>query len=269
MKEKTKKIMAGLGIGLALMGGAFTMTGCTNMLTQDQINKILTVVDNSDKFMEESLDLLEENNKILDSSQALKFYEYSINRIILNKDNIWDNLKVSFNYNNDESEYYEQHYFKLNSGVNVTYSKNSQNITSYHDSTIKAGEVTNEAGLTEFISSFDYYASTSFSGTVGGITASFDVKDVAYSNVDEDGNYEISLVTNNLFDIEDNKAIVDVVISDDGYLKTINYYVLEKNYSPNALVNNLQTLFVGINYEYGVLTETEVQSNIDTFNQNN
>ena len=38
MKDKTKKLMAGLGIGLTLAGGSFMMGGCS--MTEDQQAKL-------------------------------------------------------------------------------------------------------------------------------------------------------------------------------------------------------------------------------------
>lgn len=96
MKEKTKKMIAGLGIGLAL-SGAGLLTGCTDVkLTQEQTDKILTVVDNSDKFMNDTMDLLNKSNKKLNKSEA-----YDLLRIVgakakLNVNGYFDNVRLTF-----------------------------------------------------------------------------------------------------------------------------------------------------------------------------
>ena len=56
----------------------------------EQKNKILTVVDNSDKFMEESLDLLQESNQKLDRETAYKLYQYSVNRLKTNYGKVYE-----------------------------------------------------------------------------------------------------------------------------------------------------------------------------------
>lgn len=98
MKEKTKKIIAGLGIGLAI-SGAGLLTGCTDInLTQEQTDKILTVVDNADTFMKDVM----ENNQ-LNKSKAYDLLKIVGVKAKLNVDGYFNNVKIvcSRHKNND------------------------------------------------------------------------------------------------------------------------------------------------------------------------
>ena len=77
MKKLTKILSA-----VALCGvGAVTLAGCTDInLSQAQMDKIITVVDNSDKFMKDTMDLLNKQNKklLINLSKEL----YSIKKVL-------------------------------------------------------------------------------------------------------------------------------------------------------------------------------------------
>ena len=81
MKDKTKKVMAGLGIGLTLAGSVMMMTGCTETpVTDAQVDKVFTALYNANKFMEETKDILNKQNE-------------EIGNIVLEREN-----KMSINY---------------------------------------------------------------------------------------------------------------------------------------------------------------------------
>ena len=52
MKNNTKKIVAGIGLGAVLAGGALLTTGCSTDLSTEQMNNIMQTVENADKFMD-------------------------------------------------------------------------------------------------------------------------------------------------------------------------------------------------------------------------
>ncbi|MBO5954635.1 MAG: hypothetical protein J6Q13_01555 [Clostridia bacterium] len=97
MQEKTKNILKGLGVGTLACVGLFGLTGCSIDLSQEQVDKIMYTVDNSDKFMQETLDLLEKQNQELDKQQAFDTYNLAKTKVLLNYDNMYDNLKISLN----------------------------------------------------------------------------------------------------------------------------------------------------------------------------
>ena len=111
MKNKTKKILAGVALGCV---GALTLTGCTGMdISQEQMDKVFTVIDNADNFMantsenldeklskedafmQEILDLLKEQNKKLEKDEAYGLLKFAMNKATLNIDGYMDNLKVT------------------------------------------------------------------------------------------------------------------------------------------------------------------------------
>lgn len=252
MKEKTKKIMAGVGIGLALAGSGMLMTGCTNVLSQTQMDKIMTVVDNSDKFMEETLDLLQENNRILDSKQAMKLYEYSMNKLHLNKDNVWNNLKISFKYDGTDGKHnYETHYFKLANGNNVLYN-------------IDEGEVSGYISSETSKEKFNESAYKSCTGMIEGMYSLFSEDEIVDVEIAENGNYRLIVSTTSFMNMQDTEAIITIEITQDGDLQTVLYNAIAKMGNFGYAIQN-----VFGKYEYNVLSETQVQANIDDYNDQN
>lgn len=280
MKEKTKKIMAGLGIGLALATGGTLITGCSDVMTKEQMDKVLTVVDNSEKFMNETLDLLQENNKILDGKTAVKLYNWAMNRLHLNYENVWDNLKITMINNgaedlNDVTEKCETYYYKLSSGVNVLLQKEidgSESYYRYHDSTQEA-KVFESGGegytLSSTRCSFEYYAYTACTGMVDGMYLTFTEDDVVSCKVNDNNNYVIVLAVDDFMDTG-LEGMVDIEITQEGYLNTIQYTMIQnmpidKN-DPSKGMGDYSIINPTFKYEYGVLTEAEVQANIDAYN---
>ncbi len=100
MKKLTKILSA-----VALCGvGAVTLAGCTDInLSQAQMDKIITVVDNSDKFMKDTTDYLQNRDK-----QSIKTYAYELLRLaegkmILHVDGLLNNIRVNQSYTTKDS----------------------------------------------------------------------------------------------------------------------------------------------------------------------
>ena len=95
MKNKTKKIIASVGVGLALGCGSIMVTGCSDLeLTQTQVDRIFEVVDNSDKFMKDYMEMQGENNNKLTREVAYGLYKTAIGIMQTNVDYVWDNLTI-------------------------------------------------------------------------------------------------------------------------------------------------------------------------------
>lgn len=95
MKEKNKNILKGVGVGALACLGMFTFSGCSMDLSQEQIDKLMYAVDNSQQFMEDTLHLLENQNAKMDAEQAYKLYRLAYNNFYLNKDGARDNIKIT------------------------------------------------------------------------------------------------------------------------------------------------------------------------------
>ena len=84
MKDKTKKIIAGIGISAILATGGLCMTGCTE-LSETDTTKVMGVIDNADTFMSDIKKDMDDLNANLDELQG------SVN-----------GLKEEKNYTNEE-----------------------------------------------------------------------------------------------------------------------------------------------------------------------
>ena len=90
-----KKIAKKIGCSLLALGGLVSLTGCNYSkisLTEEQINNLITVADNADKFMNETLNLLEGENEKIDIEQAYKLFDLARTKFDLNYDGIRDNV---------------------------------------------------------------------------------------------------------------------------------------------------------------------------------
>ena len=149
MKEKTKKILAGIGIGLTLGTAGTFMTGCSDVADTD-MTKIMEVLDNADKFMADiSSDIdnvavnLENSKTLLMEylTNALENYQYNYetiskeyaysnyphnehNFIIKNIKRYYDatnkTLKIYHDSNNDASDYYKEITLKDNGKYDIS-----------------------------------------------------------------------------------------------------------------------------------------------------
>ena len=136
MKKNKKKILAGACLGLVGIG---CLTGCSVDLTDAQKDKIMTVVDNSDAFMDETLSLLQEQNSQLDRTNAFKLYELATRRIAYCTQNSLENLKINVSCEYDMSidgldEKFSINYFKDSNGKYYHYVQNEDKevVTMYY-----------------------------------------------------------------------------------------------------------------------------------------
>ncbi len=97
MKEKNKKILKGLGVGALACFGMFAMTGCSVDFSKDQVDKIMYTVENGDKFMQETMDLVQKE-------QAWDLYRLTQSKIFLNDNNVLDNFKIKMQTTDEDGE---------------------------------------------------------------------------------------------------------------------------------------------------------------------
>ena len=71
MKEKIKKILAGIGMGAVLGSSGLIMTGCG--MTDEQQKALDSVVNKADEIIE----LVDSQNKELSYSEAIRLFEYA------------------------------------------------------------------------------------------------------------------------------------------------------------------------------------------------
>ena len=264
-KSKLNKILAGVGLGVMLTGGTMMATGCTNIdLTQSQFDKILEVVDNSDKFMNETMDLLQENNKKIDKATAVKMYELAVARLELNYNNVWDSIKVSLDNQYEDYGYLvDMKIFKKANGYRIVamlYDEDKDGV--YDDYDLHDYEIyaNNPSGSTRSSSGEESdlitqlpSASTVISGMLGGIfnVTSIGEKDVVECNILDNGNYQIIAIGmgDTGGDMGEQKIISECEITSDGYLVSKTYYYMEEEDLVNQTVSKTT-----VTVEYGTVT---------------
>lgn len=270
MKGKTKRIVAGLGLGAMLGSGAILATGCTDMnLTQDQTDKILQTIENADDFMNEGKKYFNKEEKI-DKETIVGMYNYAIGTLLLNKEDVWNNLIVEMYENSQNLR--NLHFFKKADGVKVLYTLENEivdgvatsNVVSYRDSAQEIGYI--PTGDT--IPSFEYDCNTVLL-TQCGICHDLTTSEIVDYNLSETGGLFVTAFTKNLFGVDGEKSIINFELLANGSLKFISYDFIHKAPLPNCETldfRDYKNLCYEIRYEYGKLTESQVQANIDKYN---
>lgn len=267
-KNKINKIMAGIGIGCAILSSGFLMTGCSVDLSEEQKNKILTVVENSDKFMNETLDILQDSNSKIDRDTAVKLYEKSVARLIVNYNNVWDNMKFSVENKYFDAEecnqYSETKVITMSNGnkyMLLYYDGNNDNVVelqSITDNVQESGEM--------FTGSYSYYNQKQFQQILD--IGEINVDNIVDWSILENGNYSISAV--GMGDggdgLGEQLIIVDCEITKDAYLISKSYYYVS---TVSSNLKDVSSVISTLKFEYGTLNESQIQQDIDNFNQNN
>ena len=252
MKNKAKKILAGVGLGIV---GAMTLTGCT--MSSEQMDAINKVVEKTDEIIE----LVDRNNKQLERQDAILLYKYARAKLQLNKNNVWDNLIVDATYNDSEGNEakYITHFYKTSSGSNVLYSIDNNEVCNYLKDT-------QEATLSQ--GSFEYYAYSLVVGTSEGMTIDVTLDNLVDCSLLDNGNYVLTCIDKGaILGYDDIDYIFECEISEDGVMYSMNYCILEKetvggsHYKMDYSFTNAKIV-----YKYGELSETIVQANIDAYN---
>jgi len=296
MKDKTKKIMAGVGIGLALAGSGMLMTGCTDIpVTQDQVNKVFESLDNANNFMSETTDIISNQNEKLDNlsnyledlnetlenqnqeltniknilseedqellvETALKKYNYAINKLLLNIDDVWDNVIIG--EQGSEGVINEVHIFRKSDDSRVGYF--------YNVNSVVGSQVTNyfyDTNGNVLCLDYDYKVIMLFQ-----MYAKYDKElqlnkeNVLECKVLENGNYFLTIVDEWQEENYSTPVVVDCEITQDGLLVSKHYYFMNDIGVQSLVLSNID---LGVYFKYNVLTETQVQANIDAYNAQN
>ena len=88
-------------------------------------------------------------------------------------------------------------------------------------------------------------------------------------NISENGNYEITFSLNYILTIRgetyEHPCLVVVEVTQDGYLSSVNGLCLIDNDNSDSIYGDRYLSSIEVKYEYGVLSEEDVQSNIDKY----
>jgi len=266
MKNNGKKLLAGLGIGLTLAGGSMMMTGCTNVnLSDAQVDKLLSVVDNADVFMNNMTETsktmvwADEKERVYDMLRT-GFYNMATCGDVL------DNLRVTFDMPGDVDENWA--YFGNNWTMNFYKKADGKRV--YYLNT-DADSVNG---------SFAVIENDEFSCVrVDGDNASKKFVDGVFRSCASDG---LSMISLNLYvfaDLEINDFVDFKKLDNGNYFVKIYRYVEDSVmvFCDIELKDNGQFVLVRFGdiessaefiakYEYGVITETEVNKVIEKVN---
>lgn len=283
MKNKTKKLIAGLGIGLTLAGGGLTMTGCN--LTEDQQAKLDSILNKADLLVEAVEDLKDNLSKeeILDEmgnlnerlegienslsreemiKEVFDLYKLSRNKLLVNKDNVWDNLKITTSCTTNE-EYIQTDlngkfcFYTFSNGKRVVYEENEirpsrgyfNEVTDF-ESTEQYSKVANNQ-INEVFAIYNAFNIT--------------IDSVLDCKILENGNYLLVAFGNYGNNIGYAECIFEIEITKDAILVNMDYSTFMNEDDNEQGVGESYVLNINYKYEYGVLTDTEVQEDIDEY----
>ena len=283
MKDKTKKILAALGIGLTLGTSAFTMSGCSVELSESQSEHIDELIENANEFMSETTETLDEHNTHLSeiaeslsdlynssfAKEAARLTTYAISSIWINRDNIWDNLKITYTGETNESGHYLDIYnkviklFKKSDNENVMIVNTLGNLSVIDEDDGRNEDHTQTISLTSSI--LTMLEKTLPSNCSQGATED----NIIGFKILANGNYLVSLFDPNadtavgvgssydarIADIEINSSRLPVSAT----LYNYAYYLPETQ-------KTLHRLKIELTFEYNTLTEAEIQADIDAYN---
>lgn len=256
MKNKTKKILAGVGLGLVGMG---CLTGCSVDLTDAQRDKIMTVVDNSDAFMDESLELLKESNDKLDKERAFGLLRLAIKRIETNAQDVFNNLKINVSTDWDATDGYyglnfNTNYFKDSNGKYYFYTaKGDGSVTDMISSNGLNEDVVVVKGI-QFSNTKNYITNVNRYSFYFFAKGEFKLDNIVnYSNL-ENGNYAITYFTQT----EDEQILNFAEINKDGYLIKVTSELLVDDGDEDYITT------LDYTFEYGALEESSVLALVET-----
>ena len=269
MKDKTKKMLAGIGLGAALGTSGIFMTGCS--MSDEQQAALDSIVSKADEIIE----LVDNQNKELSYAEAIRLFEYSRMRLVTNKDNVWDNIAVTIKQSVSEEGLIDvvdmgiSHFYKFENGKRVGYSSQitggvEGEIDGWFNEVVEEQEKSNGGDGTQSMLSYttySYYVRASVTSVIDRVV--LDETKIVDCVVNESGNYIISAALTIEEDGVEYPSLIDMEITNDGFLLSydINAGLLGYEKSERAYVVNTTS----VKYEYGKLTDTEVQSYIDKY----
>ena len=278
MKEKNKKVLKGLGVGALACVGMVGLTGCSINLNQEQIDKLMYTVDKSDMFMSDILELMENQNTQFDKEQAFNRYKLAENKITLNYDNIWKNLKVTSSVVGDDDSQVLELYINSNDekfaickdsdSLNIIYANDIHNTYFYEKHifdeifTKRSEEINFETQL----------AQSNFVGSSVAFINEIEKNhnDIYNYEVKDNGDEVITMVklvkvqSESSEDYDINTYIIETTINNKGFISEIK---LTFACTDSTKKENVSSSITGIvKFEYGVLTDNDMEGYLNIIN---
>ncbi|MBQ7351298.1 MAG: hypothetical protein IJW59_00310 [Clostridia bacterium] len=276
MKNKTKKILAGACLGLVGMGA---MTGCAEQLSQDNIDKIMTIIENGDVFMEDMSTLIEDQNALLDKMVAesrteevdllLQKIKIVSMKTMANYNNIGHNVIKRlednidyFTYKTEDGVYVSGHVIKMNNSksMSMILSKNSESY--YVNGQISSNNTLNISSINKEESVVNHLAFLGLDDFE--LLEELDSENIVDYNISEDGSFDFTYYTenedgsNNTITREMKKVYVD---SQDRVTKVEHVACYSVKNGDQYVADNIEEwLLPRQEFEYGTLTMEKLNS---------
>ncbi|MBQ8522232.1 MAG: hypothetical protein IJ458_01040 [Clostridia bacterium] len=273
-----KKFLKVFSLLAVICCSMFVFTGCTINLSEEQKEKVMTVVDNADVFMEDVLENLDKSNSKLGREESFKILQEAQMRILLNVDDIWSNMKATTSYSGlsaGTSSVYrvaDGNYVQYRTEpdmYNVIFSdiESSPKVSQY-GRYYEDGEWV-EAFSTGTVMNFNYYL---YDFNILADIGEFTVDNVLFSGVKDNGNNYITLLTSEISVSEDgkkeclNSSFVEVEIK-NGFMQSVVIYFGTTEYTgaessdASGLADIMTNPFkVTVIYEYGTVDGEEIEA---------
>ena len=272
-----KKINKILCTGALALTSAFTLTGCNLFnkdLSDEQMDKLMHVVENADKFMDDTLSILDAQNTTLDKKEAYELYRDALTKFDLNVDGIRDNVSVKTN-NDSNGEYYQDYYKKSNGDyvyINGFFREGVKDMnTIVYESTVGnetkvysyESDLSNKYSSTDAYLFFEGYLLTDDSNAI-----SYEYDTLTSSELLENGNYKLTFrIEDHDLDRENENAdlmISSVVVSADAKIISAEaQYVYAFEYAlGNEEEYYYETAKATVEFYYGTLESSYIEQEI-------
>lgn len=265
MKDKMKKIIAGVGIGVMLGSGA-ALTGCSVMGISDEdtakmwdiieeVREDIGSVEDKVNKMESTLSDVDESLEYISLKQrGFDLYRMACSKLVLLDESIFNNFRMSSSSILKEDYLYEISHLKMSDGKRVLY------MTLEEGNEVKEKECLYEIENEKILcssnnfttkkmdeESYSYEVSYFFSGMFDDLTEQFTFENMVECKLLEDGNYEI------VFASSIGVAYgVSVVVTSDARLVTMDVLFRDGDFYGGVMT-----------FEYGVVDEEVMQGVID------
>lgn len=249
MKDN-KKLLKGLAVGALVCAGLFTFTGCSISLSDSQVKKVEYAIENSEKFMDDALALMEKQYAELSKDEIWDMYNNAENKMIFNVDGVRNNLTIDYVQEGDHPQEFSIHLVKTADGKTIMLQSDKNGVyngITYQDadgvySYSKNGATTSKEKLT--VSNVDSYVNWDSVSLARAYTSGED--DIVACEKLENGNYKISFVSEIYQQIEEGGKLVNgdlvttylnVEISEEGLIVSQQLWggVLGKNVDSNPM----------------------------------
>ncbi len=210
--------------GLLCLGGGSILSGCSVELSPDKEEKVFSVIDKADLFMDQYSALVENQNSQVEKQVAFEKYSFAVSKLQTNYQNIWNNMTIRIddiyetnNISSSGSEGSLMSFYKTQDGKQlfiIQYGSNSGSRVDFLDTD----------GVAKYIS-YDEGGNIWDKGTSEILTLSYqrNISMMTSPLIDLSGENVVELNKDNIYKIEKN-GDNEVITFAYNYTKELNNY---------------------------------------------